>query len=217
MPNRRYNCRTHPGGVFSMPPRKGRAPVKCTSEHPCSLASAPVSRAEKVASTIKNRAESPTETPDPRAASLAKALNAKGQLEPLGWVCKGTPYGDTGVRLQAARDTERLVIIFEEGKEPIQDYSLWGLSPAVPAHKLPFDPYEAPDETVIAHLSGMPVKWWSELRQAEESAIVGSGRIKIERLFNGPHQSPEGRIISFIDHGGGGFRSFRLSALTKVG
>lgn len=37
--NKRYQCRTHQGGIFSMPPRRGRPPVRCNIEHPCDKAS----------------------------------------------------------------------------------------------------------------------------------------------------------------------------------
>lgn len=36
--NKRYQCRTHQGGIFSMPARRGRPPVRCTPEHPCDRA-----------------------------------------------------------------------------------------------------------------------------------------------------------------------------------
>lgn len=38
MPNKRYQCRSHDGGIFSMPPRRGRPPVRCTGEFPCDRA-----------------------------------------------------------------------------------------------------------------------------------------------------------------------------------
>lgn len=38
MPNKRYQCRSHQGGIFSMPSRRGRPPVRCTSEHTCDRA-----------------------------------------------------------------------------------------------------------------------------------------------------------------------------------
>ena len=38
--NKRYQCRSHQGGIFSMPPRRGRPPVRCTPEHPCDRADA---------------------------------------------------------------------------------------------------------------------------------------------------------------------------------
>lgn len=221
-----------------MPPRRGRAPVKCTPEHPCRLngeiaygpedAKAPRKRTPKetrtrVAAEINRQKapESPVEETDPREASLTKALEAKGLLEAVGWTVRGTPYNSNGVRVHAVRGDERLVIILEDGRVTSQDYSLWPAQIAdigKPESKLPFDPEEASDREVVAHLNGMPVKWWSQLRQAEESAIIGTGRIKIERLFEGSSEQSNGsRIISFIDHGGGGFRSFRLNALTKVG
>lgn len=230
MPNKRYTCRAH-GGVFSMPPRRGRPPVQCTDEHRCTeyqpgnkyaeTVKRAASRPERVASAIKNRSQEPAEAPDPRAASVDKGLEAKRLLEPAGWEVRGTPYNGNGVRVHAVRGDERLVIIIEDGKVTAQDYTLWPADvddTGKPASKLPFNPDEASDREVVGHLSGMKVQWWNQLRQAEESAIVGTGKVKIEHLFNGNGEEPPGsRIVSFIDHGGGGFRSFRLSALTRVG
>ncbi len=240
MPNKRYTCRAH-GGVFSMPPRRGRPPVQCTPEHKCTeyrpkkasdgtvnrsntytaAEKRAVSRPERVASAIKNRSQEPAETPDPRAGSVTKGLEAKGLLEAVGWEVRGTPYNGNGVRVHAVRGDERLVIVIEDGKVTAQDYTLWPAQvedTGKPATRLPFDPEEASDREVVAHLSGMKVQWWNQLRQAEESAIVGTGKVKIERFFEGTSEQAQGaRIVSFIDHGGGGFRSFRLNALTKVG
>jgi hypothetical protein len=241
MPNKRYTCRVH-GGVFSMPPRRGRPPVECTPEHKCTeyrpaskrssntysaavkraaSRTETVSRPERVASAIKNRSQEPAQEPDPREGSVTKGLEAKALLEPLGWEVRGTPYNGNGVRVHAVRGDERLVIVIEDGKVTAQDYSLWPVKvedTGKPASKLPFNPDEASDREVVAHLSGMKVQWWNQLRQGEETAIVGTGKVKIEHLFNGNGEEPPGsRIVSFIDHGGGGFRSFRLSALIKVG
>ena len=59
MNTKTITCRQH-GGTFEIPARRGRPPVKCTTDNPCSSVKAnakvrPVSKPERVASEIKNR------------------------------------------------------------------------------------------------------------------------------------------------------------------
>lgn len=79
--------------------------------------------------------------------------------------------------------------------------------------KLPFDPALATDEEVLAALTGKAVAWHNRHREIEESAIVGvrGGKQPVELR---PY---EGERVLWFCCPQTGFRTFRLSALTKVG
>lgn len=76
--------------------------------------------------------------------------------------------------------------------------------------QLPFDPGSAPDEIILATLTGQAVVWYNRLSRGQESAIVGR---------KGPRLSvaPDGeRIVTFCCPATG-YRSCRVSAILRVG
>lgn len=76
--------------------------------------------------------------------------------------------------------------------------------------RLPFDPGTAPDEIILATLTGQAVVWYNRLSRGQESAIVGR---------KGPRLSvaPDGeRIVTFCCPATG-YRSCRVSAILRVG
>lgn len=75
---------------------------------------------------------------------------------------------------------------------------------------LPFDPGSAPDEIILATLTGQSVVWYNRLSRGQESATVGR---------KGPRMSvaPDGeRIVTFCCPTTG-YRSLRVSAILRVG
>ena len=91
MANKRYMCRTHQGGIFSMPPRKGRPPVRCTPEHPCDKQETPMEMKERT-SPIGKPAQTAAKATAGANDSLPLAMAAKARLEPLEWVVKGRAW-----------------------------------------------------------------------------------------------------------------------------
>lgn len=76
--------------------------------------------------------------------------------------------------------------------------------------RLPFDPDTAPDEIILATLTGQAVVWYNRLSRGQESAIVGR---------KGPRMTvaPDGeRIVTFCCPATG-YRSCRVSAILRVG
>lgn len=213
MANKRIKCRDH-GGIFSIPATRGRQPVRCKPEqYPCDKADSP--------------AEVAAEAPKQANPSLTLAKGAKSRLEALGWVVKGRAgVHDTGMTwatLSCSRDTETLIINWKDGEVVAQDYSLEPAQDDPPSHlafpagKLHFDPAELTDSELVKTIRGMPVRWWNTIAGAEERAVIGN-KVTIEHIFrdNG-EEEPAKRIVKFIDHNGGGFRAFHVSALLKVG
>jgi len=295
--NKRYQCRSHQGGIFSMPPgRRGRPPVRCTLANPCDRADAPTdsiaeqagaqgrfeamtnaelkayarehfstitkltSRASlisamtaqlakraEVTSTVRNvpgvgkvavitgsRAKAPESATEPRTGandSLASAMRAKAQLEPVGWVVKGRAWiDDTSATVAlpvhmaeviASRGVETLIIRWKDGVLADQQYSMESLRQSengIPPHKLSFNPDELTDSELVRMVRGMKVTWWNTLGSSTETAIIGPANIAVEHLFVGGGDTDNSkRIVKFLDHSGGGFRAFHVGALLKVG
>ncbi len=86
-----------------------------------------------------------------------------------------------------------------------------------PPNDLHFNPAEVTDSELVRLIKGMKVTWWNTIAGSKETAVVG-GNVTIEHIFftNGDEDNSK-RIVKFIDHGGGGFRAFHVSALLKVG
>ena len=155
---------------------------------------------------------------------LTKALQAKAQLEALGWQAQGSKAADK-TTVTATRGIELLVITWDTttGTLMTQDYNLWNITVGkgkngMPAHRLPFDPEEMSDADLVRELTGMKVTWWNTLAQGENSDVIQAGTIKIERSYEANGDEVYGdRIVKFIGYGGGGFRAFRVAALMKVG
>lgn len=164
-------------------------------------------------------------------------MKAKEYLVSLGWTCKGrgwtTSKTDTlaingrtwsGFELQmasllATRDSEALHMIWVDGECVQQDYTLWSqmVDESLPASKLRFDPATASDAELVHILKGSKVTWWNKLGGFEMTGVVDPEKIRIEHVYSGNKEDPLQRMITFIDLTGGGFRSFRLSNLLKVG
>jgi hypothetical protein len=270
-------CREH-GGTFSVVPRRGRPPVRCSDDNPCSRAGT-----EKTAKAVERMAngiprklqrdpdldkfdsmnaaelrvyarqngastitkltnagqlrralrtweaqktpEATAETPEveaPSNPSLEPAMAAKAKLEALGWICKGKAHSDTTAILTCSRGDELLIVQWEAGNCVSQDYQLWDVDTPKnndkPTSRLTFDPDECTDSELVRALSGMKITWWNKLGQSEESGIVSPQKIEIVHSYDGiGDETPGDRIVKFIDHGGSGFRNFRVAALLKVG
>lgn len=209
---RTFQCRSHPGGIFRMPARRGRPPVRCTDQHPCTLASEPQ--------------EAPVKAPERHAAaptganpSLPLAMTAKERLTAVGWECAGKASEDFA-ELVCSRGEESLVMRWDAGTLTSQQYDMNSPNPnrnGIPPHRLNFDPTEVTDGELANLIRGMPIKWWNTLGSSEESAIVGN-KVTVTHTFVGSGDTDNSkRVITFIDHGGGGFRSFHAEALLKVG
>jgi hypothetical protein len=115
-----------------------------------------------------------------------------------------------------------ILMVWVDGTLVQQDYSLWSSDRprqnGKPAGRLSFDPDECTDRELVRALAGMKCTWWNVLGQKEEEAVIAPDSIKIEHAYNGHgDESPGDRIVKFIEHGGAGFRAFRVAALLKVG
>lgn len=223
-------CRTH-GGVFKVQARPGRPPVKCTEDNQCSRAdqadtvSAPKRRgaradnfgAQVVADTERaNASESVVEPPTADNPSLPLAMDTKAQLEALGWSAAGKAQG-TSAQITATRGAETLIMVWHDGELKAQDYSLAYVKPSdngIPPHSLGFDPDELTNAELVQTLRGMKVTWWNTLANSTETAVVGN-KVSIEHIYH--EHDREKRIVKFIDHSGGGFRAFHVTALLKIG
>lgn len=148
-------CRAH-GGTFQITPKRGRPPVNCTTENPCSrtevrrkraareiaqVTHERLTKAEAEEKTIRAavkraaaRQESPNGAPEkPSAAitganlSVPLAMTARDMLEAQGWACTARSVGPQGVEMHASRGTERIVVVWEAGEVVSQTYSLWDM------------------------------------------------------------------------------------------
>lgn len=232
MPNKRYQCRTHQGGIFSMLARRGRPPVRCSTEFPCDRAAkqalAGIEGTPKMpAKPVESKSEPRSQAND----SLPLAMKAKAFLEPLGWVVKGKAWVDSTsatvgpaehwAEITCSRGAETLVIRWRDGVLEDQIYSLESLKQSengIPPHKLNFDPDDMTDGELVRMIRGCKVTWWNSLASNPETAIISPNNISVEHIFVGGGDTDNSkRIIKFLDHGGGGFRAFHVAALLKVG
>lgn len=235
-------CRDH-GGTFQFQPQRGRRPVRCKPENPCSRQMDDNASQKADAYIAKEMQNSPIgqaafkraqATPEIVSRAVARieagiprnpALPAKARLEEQGWLCTGRGWtdedGGVGVELTAVRGDELLVMHWLDGVCTDQDYSLWSEKPsanAKPAGKLTFDPDECTDRELVRALAGCKVTWWNVLGQKEEEATIAPESMKIEHAYNGRgDETPGDRIVKFIERGGAGYRAFRVAALLKVG
>ncbi len=152
---------------------------------------------------------------------LAKA--AKERLVTVGWVVQGRGwFTEAGghAQITASRGDETLSMEWENGEVVSQIYAMEFLNPVknnYPRSNLHFDPDELTDSELVRMIKGMKVTWHNTIAGSSETAIVG-GTVTVEHIFrdNGDEDNSK-RIVKFIDHGGGGFRAFHVSALLKVG
>jgi hypothetical protein len=69
------------------------------------------------------------------------------------------------------------------------------------------------DEEVFANLAGKRITWYNRVAQTPDSAVFP---IEYRKEFTHITEFQGERIVNFVDHGGTGFRSFRLSGLLSV-
>jgi hypothetical protein len=128
-----------------------------------------------------------------------------------------------GAEITCSRDTETLIMRWVNGELVTQEYLMEPLvdnhmgAERAPNPKLHFDPAALTDSELVKTIRGMPVRWWNSIAGSEERAVIGN-KVTIEHIFreNGDEDESK-RIVKFIDHNGGGFRAFHVSALLKVG
>lgn len=221
----RLQCRDH-SGIFTVQTSRGRRPVRCKPENPCDRAKV-IDIAGKPKTIVKNeRPEVPAEVQKSANPCLPPAKAAKERLVAAGWVVQGKAglSEHYWTELTASRDAETLVIqwiaVSDDDIQVTQQYAMEFLKPQenhTPPSKLHFQPDELTDSELVRMIKGMKVTWWNTIAHAEEKAVVG-GNVTIEHIFfaNGDEDNSK-RIVKFIDHGGGGFRAFHVSALLKVG
>jgi hypothetical protein len=236
-------CRSHPGGRFTPPKRKGRPPVRCDESYPCSardtaIPTKPPRNAPKTTAAKELIAVGTDEGPtavrtriqrafDGADASREKAKKAKAALIAKGWTVEGKGKG-TQAEITAVRDEEMIFMMWDNGNLITSTYSLWAVDKprdnSMPPTELPpgFDTDTMSDRELIAALSGMRVTWWNRLGQKREDAVVSTTRIAIEHVYEAEtikHGGavPSQRIIKFADHEGKGFKAFYIGALIKVG
>jgi len=272
MPMKTLQCRDH-GGTFKVVAKRGRPPVRCATEHPCTRAGKkPVDTAQimskaMVADGKKVRRQStlPREGSALRTSKWCKCDDQGGEphekgiegcryatrgapvvvrhnpsiqfagqtremLEPLGWMLTGRagfePLGDgeeedaAWAEVTATRGTESLFFRWVNGKIQAQVYSLWdsektAVGNGAPKSRLTFDPDQMSDAELVMAISGQPVTWWNRLGRNNEKAIVSKEKVNIQHNFTGGNESA--RMVTFVDISGGGFRSFHVDALLKVG
>lgn len=237
-------CREHPGGYFTRPQRRGRPPVRCAPEYPCTASTTEVKQAtpEQVAKAVAKALDDAAAnsrkrlTPEnvgevvatarrrQQGRSLVKAKQAKEQLQSLGWTVEGQGSAkQDAAGITATRGTELLVMAWIDGNLTSQHYSLWDADHTPEANNrpradLPFDPDEIPDRELVQKLSGVKVTWYNKLGDRIEESWISPNAVEIVHQYNGiGDETPGARIVRFVDASGGGFRAFRLDALTKVG
>lgn len=160
--------------------------------------------------------------------SVPKAKQARELLETKGWtVAKGQAWreGDQFfAKLDAVRDEERLMMVWTDGELTTQDYSMWhnGVLPEMngrPKSGLGFDPDELTDRELVQLLSGQTIEWWNRIGRSTERATVSGNNVRVMHTYIGGRadENPGERQITFVDHGGGGYRTFLVSALMKIG
>lgn len=190
--------------------------------------------AERTAQTLAGKLPEPAangsrKSVEPRShpnPCVALAYAARERLEPLGWVvtARGWVDGESSyAALTASRETELISLYWQDGKLTDQEYNLWNTEvpsangkPKVAESFLPeFD--EMTDKEVVQRLAGMQVQWWNSLGQSVERGTIGD-TVKITHAYSGTgDEVPGDRVINFVDHDGSGYRSFRMSALMKIG
>lgn len=190
--------------------------------------------AERTAQTLAGKLPTPAangsrKSVEPRShpnPCVALAYAARERLEPLGWVVTARGWMDDDssfASLTASRDTELISLYWQDGMLTDQNYNLWNTEvPAAngkPKTRESFMPEfdEMSDREVVQRLAGMRVEWWNSLGQSIERGTIGDN-VKITHAYSGTgDEVPGDRVINFIDHDGSGYRSFRMSALMKIG
>lgn len=233
-------CRTHPGGKFTPPKRKGRPPVRCEEAYPCSARDTAITPPTHKPKSVAGKQlvsvgtdEGPTAARtriqanfNGADASREKAKQAKALLVEQGWTVEGKGKG-TVAEITAIRGTEMLFMAWDNGALTASNYSLWANNrkrhPSMPDPEFQdgFDPNMMSDRELVHALSGMTVTWWNHLGQSRMTAVVSNKRISIQQLYDEDAikhgADPADRIISFVDMNGTGFRALRVRELLKIG
>lgn len=204
---KRIPCTLHANGIFTITPKRGRQPTKCTPTNPCDRAN--------------NPSETVTAAPTAVAVgnpSLDVAKAAKEQLTALGWICKGSAKG-TIAEMTCSRGAETLTLTWENGAVTSQLYTLEFKQHSknnYPPSKLHFNPDEMTDSELVRLLKGMNVVWYNTIARSEETGAVGN-KVTIEHIFfdNGDEDTSK-RIVKFVDRNTSHFRAFHASAILKV-
>lgn len=167
------------------------------------------------------------------AATVALAMEAKAKLEAQGWTCEGRGWVDPveingkdmgGVpyaELIAARGEERITLHWSGDKLVSQQYSLWDMEQPqkndMPEEGISSEFDEYTDKELVARMAGQRVTWWNKLGKNKETAFCPD-TVKVAHAYNGVgDETPADRIITICDRGSGGFRSFRVGQLLKIG
>src|SRR5688500_2735181 len=246
-------CRRH-NGVFKVPVRRGRKPVKCSEDNKCvrhpdyvspALIDSEPAKPKSVLTDSngqwtgelpklsKRRRELRTSVQKPAEVTISMnkwvplAKAAKEHLETQGWHnIRGRVYReavDQYAEVTASRGEEHILMVWRNGILIDQKYHMWanGHTPEKnnrPKSQLDFDMDEVTDRELVQLLSGQKVTWWNRLGTSQESGTVAN-KVTITHTFIGgtADENPGERVITFVDHGGGGYRSFHASALIKVG
>lgn len=172
--------------------------------------------------TSKNVKSSKPEKPVTNDDHVTSRTTAR--LLSLGWKVEPPRHTSMGTLLTAVRGEELITLTWDNsGMLVKQDYNLWSDVPkrniaGMPAPRLDFNPDEIPDAELVARLRGKQIKWWNSLARSNETAVISGARVGIQHVFDGlDSESPADRVITFCDARAGGFRSFRLGALLRVG
>lgn len=185
-------------------------------------------RERQLAKSVTRPAESNAQPVAAVNDSLPLAMRAKTQLEAVGWTVKGRAWIDASedeangawAEVTASRGTEMLIMKWHGGCIVEQNYSMEYIKPSdngIPPHDLHFNPDELTDSELVRMIKGMKVTWWNTLASSRESAIIAGSQVSVEHIFNREDSDIGKRIVKFVDHNGGGFRAFHVSALMKVG
>lgn len=167
------------------------------------------------------------------AATAQLAFDAKAKLEAEGWTCKGRAWvepveingkdmgGVPWAELIAARGEEMITLLWAGDKLKDQRYQLWNMEQPqkneMPEKGISSEFDEFSDKELVARMAGQRVTWWNKLGKNKETAECPES-VKIAHAYNGiGDETPADRIITFVDHGGGGYRSFRVGQLLKIG
>lgn len=167
-------------------------------------------------------------------ATVALAMEAKAKLEAQGWTCEGRGWVDPvevspgktvgGVpcaELIASRGDERITLLWRGDKLVDQQYSLWDMEQPhkneMPEVGISSEFDEWSDKELVEYMAGKKVTWWNKLGKNKETAYVPE-TVKIAHNYNGVgDETPADRIVTIVDHGGTGYRSFRVGQLLKIG
>lgn len=222
-------CREH-GGTFSITPRRGRPPVRCSEDNPCDQNRTllgglkkhpkPVAEARSSASKVKA-------TPAPASVhknpSVPFAHKAQTELTPLGWILKGKAGFVDGVgwaEVVATRGVESIILRWEDGKKVTQEYSIWDSESSPeqngrPKSQLRFDPNEMTDLDLARELSGRTITWWNRLANNTDKAVIGE-KLEIQHCYTGGNETA--RFLRFIDQTEhrGSYRAVHVEALIKA-